>query len=496
MTRFNTKQNTSTTNHEGAKAYSLSPELELYTLVVTSMFSDKFYESADGRLDRLRNLIVKVEPEFVAKLAIYAREKMYLRTMPLILMIELAKVHNGTSLVGNALSRVVQRADEITETLAYYSVANKRTERKKLGKLSRQVERGLDIAFNKFDEYQFGKYNRKSEITLRDALFVIQPKATNEEQSKLFDKIAKNELKTPFTWETELSAKGNTAEVWSGLINSGRLPYMAALRNLRNMLEANVSSEDIKTVAQLISSPEQVKKSKQLPFRFLSAHRELKGVAHSHTSMLLNALEDALQASVENLKGFDYNTTVAIACDVSGSMQSPISAKSKIQNYDIGLLLGMLLQHKSKAVVSGMFGDHFKIVNLPQSSILQNVDELYRREGEVGYSTNGYLVLDTLLKQGVNADKVMMFTDCQMWDSHYGDNHMQKSWAAYRKANPSAKLYLFDLSGYGDTPVRMGPKGSGDGVYLIAGWSDKVFDVMDAYEKGSSAIEHINEIVI
>ncbi len=51
------------------------------------------------------------------------------------------------------------------------------------------------------------------------------------------------------------------------------------------------------------------------------------------------------------MKGFDLDTKVVIACDVSGSMQQPVSAKSKILMYDIGLLLGMLLQSKCDNVI-------------------------------------------------------------------------------------------------------------------------------------------------
>jgi 60 kDa SS-A/Ro ribonucleoprotein len=496
MTRFNNKATANvTSNHEGEKAYRMTPELELYTLVVTSMFSDKFYESADGRLDRLRNLITQVDPVFVAKLAVYAREQMYLRTMPLILVVELAKVHNGDNLVRKTLQRVVKRADEITETLAYYQLANTRKGTKKLGSLSTQIRLGLGDAFNKFDEYQFAKYNRPGEIKLKDALFVVHPKPISDEQQALFDKIERDELETPYTWETELSAKGNNAEVWTELIGSGRLGYMALLRNLRNILDAEVDTEAVKALVGQLTHPEAVRRSKQLPFRFLSAFRELKENSNPHTPMVLNAIEDAIMTSIENVKGFDTNVTVAVACDVSRSMFSNISPRSKVMQFDIGLLLGMLLQSRCKMVTSGMFGDTFKIVNLPQSSVLQNVEDMRSREGEVGYSTNGYKVLDGLKANKVKADKIMIFTDCQMWNSDeiWGhDRHIQKSWNEYKKFHPEAKLYLFDLSGYGTSPVSLH---SGD-VYTIAGWSDKVFDVLDAYDKGNDAISFIEEVEV
>ena len=39
------KEKETVMNHEGAKAYAMTPEMELYTAVVTCALSDKFYES-------------------------------------------------------------------------------------------------------------------------------------------------------------------------------------------------------------------------------------------------------------------------------------------------------------------------------------------------------------------------------------------------------------------------------------------------------------------
>ena len=45
------------TNHEGDKAYAMTPELELYTAVVTASLSDLFYEKEDERVQRIADLI-------------------------------------------------------------------------------------------------------------------------------------------------------------------------------------------------------------------------------------------------------------------------------------------------------------------------------------------------------------------------------------------------------------------------------------------------------
>lgn len=502
--KFNifTKKENGVINHEGAKAYTLTPELELYSAVVTAGLSDTFYEKADTRLARIQDLMLKNDPEFVAKLAIYARTEMYMRSVPMVLAVELAKLNSGNGLVAKTVNGVVQRADEITEILAYYQMANGRTGVKKLNKLSKQVQKGLSESFNRFDEYQFAKYNRDADIKLRDALFIVHPKAKDEAQQAVFNRIAANELAVPYTWETELSALGQLnyenekakaaafKAKWEELIDSNKLGYMALMRNLRNILDANVSAAHVRKVCAYLSDETAVAKSKQLPFRFLAAYREVKILSSEYVTMVLNALEDAVVASVKNLKGFDEETRVLIACDVSGSMQKPVSAKSKVLLFDIGLMLGMLMQSKCKLVATGMFGDRWKVINMPNRGVLNNVQEYYKREGEVGYATNGHLVIDDLLSRNVVMDKVMLFTDCQMWNTKADGSTFEKSWKAYKAIAPNAKLYLFDLAGYGNTPVSV----QKDDVCLIAGWSDKVFDVLQAIENGEHALEKIKQV--
>lgn len=491
-------------NYENAPAYQLPTEWELYTSVVTSSLNDQFYQKTSERIVKLRQLIQASDPEFVARIAIYAREKFYLRSVPLVLAVELAKLHSGDRLVRQMVARIIQRADEITELLAYYQIANQRQGFKKLKLISKQLQAGLQIAFNKFDEYQFAKYNQKTEIRLRDALFLVHPKAKNETQQLIFNKIVRDELQTPYTWETELSALGQVKYQsekdkakaftckWEELIDSGKVGYMALLRNLRNILEAKVSVKHFNQVCETISAKEKVIYSKQLPFRFLAAYRELSSVCSGYTSKLMDALEAAVCVSAANIAGFNESTKLLIACDVSRSMQESISPNSKIMYYDIGLMLGMLFKSRCKNVVTGIFGETWKIVNLPNSGVLSNVDAFYKREGEVGYATNGYLVIQDLIDKREVMDKIMIFTDCQLWNSRGGSTTMSDVWKKYKTIEPNAKLYLFDLAGHGTTPLDISHKD----VYLIAGWSDKIFDILQAIENGSNALKEIKAIQI
>lgn len=509
--KFNRTQRrtTRTKNHEGADAYSLTPKEELYAAVASTTLSDSFYEKADVRLTRIRQLIEQVaatDPAFVAKLAVYAREAMYLRSVPLVLTVELAKVHAGNDLLRRMTGRVIKRADEITELLAYYQQANGRTKgTKRLHKLSKQVQRGLADAFNRFDEYQFAKYNRATEVKLRDALFLVHPKAKNAAQQAIFDKIAADILAPAYTWERELSQAGQEVAQaseadkqaafrarWETLVLSGKVGYMALLRNLRNLLQADVSAEVLQAVALRLADPAQVARSKQLPFRFFAAYRELEQVSHPATPRLLHALEKAMVASATNIAGFDEHTRVGIFTDVSGSMGQRLSQRSSIELCEVGLTLSCLFRHTCEQVVNGVFAQSYQTVQTDRKGgILANVQRL--KQVNVGHSTNGYLAIDHLIKRRLELDKVLIFTDCQLWDSNYwGNRTISESWRTYQRMYPQAKLYLFDLAGYGNTPLST----QGHNVHLIAGWSDKVFDMLAALENGRSAVAEIERMDI
>ncbi len=492
-----------TFNYEGAKAFVLTPQLELYTAVATAALSDNFYEGADAGLNRIKELIAKNDAQFVARLAIYAREQMYLRSEPLVLTVELAKQHNGDGLVAALTERVVQRADEITELLSYYAQSNRRTDIKQLNKLSKQLQKGLAAAFNKFDEYQFAKYNRDTNVKLKDALFLVHPKAKDENQQALFNRIVNAELKTPDTWEVALSAVGRQTfeseaakraavkACWEEMIMANKLGYMALLRNLRNILEAEVNNEALNKACAYLSNEKAVANSKQLPFRFLAAYRELAALKNGLTGKVLDALEKAMVYSAANIAGYNENTRVVIAADMSGSMQTAVSGKSTMQRYEVGLVLAMLLQSRCENVVTGIFGQTYKHVQLPHSNILSNTYNLSKMVGEVGHSTNGYLVIADLLQRRQVVDKVMLFTDMQLWDTA-GSTSIADLWKEYKKLAPHAKIYLFDLAGYGTTPLNV----LRDDVFLISGWSDKIFNVLSAVENGSGAIEMINRTTI
>lgn len=494
-----------TLNHENQKAYETTPEMELYMAVATCMLDDKYYEKKEDIIKRIAWLIEECRPEFVAKLAVYARTKMNLRSIPFLLLVELSRKHNGDGLVGKATAKAIQRADEICELLMCYEWRNASKNAKKLGKLPNQLRLGLKEAFNKFDEYAFGKYNDpRAEVTLRDALFITHPKAKDMRQQELFDKIAEKRLATPYTWETEFSELGKRTfetedekkrafkEKWEEMIESGKMGYMATLRNLCNMIKYGIGEEHIDRVCSILGDRDSVRRSRQFPFRFLAAYREIgNGMPTNDNTIkrLQETLEKAMLYSIESIDGFDENTRVLIASDVSGSMSVPVSRNSTIRNIDVGILLSMMLKNKCEKAIGGIFGDTWLPLDIPANNILGATNYIKSIANSVGYSTNGHLVIDWLIGMNMRVDRVMMFTDCELWDSTRNKCSLEKSWNRYKMIAPEAKLVLFNLAGSRNMPLRLERKD----VICIAGWNEKIFTAIEKIEREGG--EMVNEIM-
>jgi 60 kDa SS-A/Ro ribonucleoprotein len=154
--KLNTKVNTVPTfTHEGAKASNISKKQELRrTVMACLLWENSFYENGQAVADRIKGLVSELPGEFVAELAIEAREKMKLRHVPLYLLRELARhpKKEAREYVADALTRVIQRPDELTEYVAIYWKDGKEP-------LSAQSKKGLAKAFLKFNEYQFSKWS-------------------------------------------------------------------------------------------------------------------------------------------------------------------------------------------------------------------------------------------------------------------------------------------------------------------------------------------------
>ncbi len=503
MSKFNTnKQVVETKNYMGEKAYTRSAKIELVNAVLTSFIEDTYYEKSSNRVERISSLVEEVakkDPTFVAKLAIFARNDFNMRSSSHVLIGELVKTHRGDNLVGKTLQRVAIRPDDIIEIVSYVGRP-----------LPQQIKRGAARALQTFDEYQLAKYRASGkEWSLKDVVNLVRPRRTDA-----LNKLMSDELRNKDTWESKVSAAGGdkekTSEAWTELLKSGKLGYMALLRNLRNIAES-ADPEAIKLAVEQLTDPERVKKSRQFPFRFLSAYKaldDMKGSDRSssiafekdtdNTPILKEAVQTALTISIQNLPVLSGKT--AILSDNSGSMggdsggSGAISAYSKRTSADIANLFATLYWMRADNTYIGLFGDNLISPALDRDKgLFENYEIVAEAARGAGPSTEQgiYDFFEDALKNGVKVDRVFIFSDMQIgenrWYGHKADTKQtfNQLFKKYKAFNPDIKVYSIDLKGYGTTVFS-------DGVMEFAGFSDKLFEIVEMAEQDRNAL--INRI--
>ncbi len=470
-----------TTNIEGGESFKLSAKETISQIVPTLLMGEpKFYGGVEDILNKAVEQVARDDPEFILKLAGFTRNKMYLRTVAIYLLAKAANIPTCKPFVREWTPNIVARADELYEAVAcHISLFSDRKKQGKL-KLPNSLKKGLAKAFEKFDEYQLAKYDRKKDVTIKDVMCLVHPKRT-----ELTEKIHDGTLAVPYTWETELSTKGNKAEVWEKLIDSGKLPFMAMLRNINNMDKAGISTEHWNKVMSMIGDKKLVARSKQLPFRFYSAMKHTQVSDPFKRKELEKALSTALDHSVTNLPKLEGRTFVA--CDSSGSMSwTDVSRMAKVNCAELGCLFGAMTYKLSSNSIIGLFDSNLKIFTTVSDKILTATNRLVRACD--GGATHGHLTVKYLNEKKIKCDRIIMFTDMEI----YGGS-LQTEINKYRKdINPEFKVYVINLNGYGDCAVNPRDKHT----YLISGWSDKIFQFINTHEEGTNgfikAIESYN----
>lgn len=495
--KFNeTAEKEEVTNFMGKKAYKQSPKEELIFAVLTTFVEKSYYESKDERITRIRELVAKVakkDAAFVAKLAIYARTQFHMRSVFPVLVGELAKIHKGDATVRKAIAKGVTRVDDITELVAYLGVDN----------LSTRVKKGINQALNKFDSYQFAKYQGKDkEVSLVDVVNLTHPKANNPKTRAALKGLVEGTLKNTDTWEAKKSAGGSTAEVFTELLDDGKLGYMALLRNLRNIAQSGDAAL-IQKAADEIRDERAVMQSKQLPFRFLSAYEALEGMAATPVKglqfeksvdaveLLKSAVQDALTVSIRNIPLLSGKTV--ILSDNSGSMHgdmgggSAVSANSQKTTANIANLFAALYWMRADNTYVGLFGDTLKAPKMNRTKgVLENYKEVARVGGTVGGGTERgiFEAFQILIKTRDMVDRIVIFSDCQVgtgcaWYDNQGNrgDNFNKLMTQYLQINPDCKIYSVNLKGYAN---EMTPQNAQ--IMKLTGWSDKIFDIMERNE--------------
>jgi hypothetical protein len=307
--------------------------------------------------------------------------------------------------------------------------------------ISNQVKKGLARAFTKFDEYSLAKYSGKDkEWSLRDVLFLVHAKPLDEQQEALWKRLVNNELKTPDTWEVELSASKDKKASWTRLLSEGKLGALALLRNLRNMIQAGVDDKLVRSALKNIR-PERV-----LPFRFISAAR--------YAPNFEAELESGMFKCLEGHQKLEGKTVLLV--DVSGSMSDKISSKSEISRIDAACGLAMLLREICETVEVVTFSNNN--VQVPPRRGFALRDAINKSQSHGGTYLGKAVTYANNIE---NADRLICITDEQSAD---------------RVPDPVVKkAYMINVASY--------QHGVGYGKWThLDGWSDNIVAYIQALE--------------
>ena len=473
MAKFNNTATIKTTNHDGHVAYAMKDKAKLVTQVLTSFFNEtKFYGDNTGDMTATIQRVIKTDPAFVSKLAVYARREFNMRSVAHALTAHLAHEVEGKPYVKETIRGICLRGDDATELMAFYLNTFGRP-------IPNSVRKGINAVFAGFDEYTLAKYKGEGKsVKMRDLVCLCHPAPKDAAQSDLWKRLLEDKLATPLTWETELSANGNNKKTWEKLIDSGKVGYMALLRNLRNMVNANPGNME-KVWAQ-IENPNAVRKSRQLPFRFLSAYKTLMGMRHVG-SRAFDALENAVDASIDNMPKLPGTTVIAV--DTSGSMGSRVSDKSDVECVEIGMMLGLIA---NKICDNSLFYTFDTTIKEYPVSRRSGILETCARNAAAGGGTNMDLPFEVMMREHIKADRIIIISDnmCNSGYSYWRHQSVQALADEYRKKSKrDLWVHAIDLQGYG-TQQFTGPK-----TNIIAGWSEKVFNFILLAEQGEGNLE-------
>lgn len=547
MAKFNEKKTAkqpTERNFMGEMAFKMEDKEELISTVMTTFLQDEYYEKEATKIARIQELLKKVDPLFAAKLAIYARNEGNLRSVTHFIAAEIAKYVSGSEWGKRFYDKIIVRPDDMSEIVSAYAHINGMSQ-KNISKIPNAMKGGFKTALERLDAYQIDKYKMQNrEVSLIDLVRLFHPKG-NQKNAEAFKRLVNGEslegLYETKILEKEMTKAGQLTkdatedekskakhEAISGILDNVKgMPIMNLIRNLRNIIL--YAPDKVEDACAQLRIKDKILKSRLLPFRFATAYAEIEKMSwnkpntdtaitfesdkaeeeltmiqfHSLKRSVLDALEDAIQYSVENIPELEGN--VAILVDHSGSCRgdaggsSAVSAFSKTSTAMIGNLFGSMMAYRQKNVYIGLFGD--KLIDVPMNRNMKMLDFNKKSFDEgarcgLGTETGIYDFMRKCVDEKKKVDNVVVFSDCQIGSGPYNftpwygskssdcGGHFHELFKEFKKLNPMCNWIVVNLRQSGGTSVF----DKSMRILNIAGWSDKIFDVIKSNCKGWDAI--------
>lgn len=499
-----------TRNRAGGLAYKMSDKHALIQYAVTNCFNDIFYAHADELMNDTQDLCTKVDPEFIAKVAVYSRDKGYMKDMPAFLTAHLVG-RGEIDLVRAIFPKTIDNGTQLRKFAQI--IRSGVTGRKSFGTAPRNIIRGwLD---GRTDEQLF-RDAVGAGVSLADLVKMVHPKPKDKTRNAFYAYILGKEYNKRYlpkiVKEYELFKAGKAEEVpdvsfqyltsleldtaaWKEIAKNAK--WMMTRMNINTFKRHGVfdgrdGKKMVKLVAERLQDRDQIQRARAFPYQLLAAYKNIEDAP----AEISDALQEAMEIACENVDVFDGN--VVICPDVSGSMSSPITgdrgtATTKVNCIDVAALVSAVYLRKNP--MSRVIPFEGNVVNVrvnPRDSIMTNAALL----GSIGGgSTECSAPLRLLNRERAEVDLIIIVSDNESWAGSYylsrGCTPLMHEWEQLKSRNKNAKMVLIDIQAGKDTQA---PKHRKD-VLNVGGWSDQVFDVINRFATNDLDSEQLVGIV-
>ncbi len=486
-------------NRQGHAAYALDSWLRLLTMLNTLKLENQFYRSESETMRELKTLVdtcAKEDPYLVAQCIVYSRcvgEGM--RSVNHLAASYLAPHCGGLDWAKRFYSLwnkktqsggTVFRPDDMAEIIACFSALNKT-------KATNSMKKGFAAAIEKMDAHQILKYKK----ALVDVINLVHPDPkkssalveVNGEKVNVIDAVIKGLSVSADTWEVAQSDAGQEvakavkegkidetkakeilkeakAENWDGLLTEGKLGILAALRNIRNMMNTVSKGKTFDALCELLSNPDAIRQGKIMPYQIDLANEVVttefnNSDARKISQALLRGYETAVPNLAEMLPGRNL-----VIIDMSGSMSANVVDPVRKTKYvsscmDKAALIAATIAKATNADII-RFGSGAEYVNWNANSDVFNIAKSMKKEMGMTSLSSAW---DTAAKSGRQYDRVFILSDDEC-----NKGNTYNSYMTYVKKVGSPYVYSVDMAAYGTTQI------AGDKVRFYYGYGYSMFD--------------------
>jgi 60 kDa SS-A/Ro ribonucleoprotein len=484
---------TNAVNHEHAPAYALNPREALVQLAATGTLYGGFYVSAQEQLADILAAARAVEPEFIARTAIWARQRGYMKDTPALLCALLSTL--PTPLFARTFRRVIDNGRMLRNFVQI--MRSGAVGRQSLGTRPKKlVQDWLESA----SASALLAASVGNDPSLADVIRMVHPRPNSPEREALYAYL----IGKPYDWALLpaeirafeafkrdpvgeapdvpfllLAGLPLSAEHWAQIAR--RCSWHALRMNLATFARHGVFTLPgmAEHVAARLADPDAIRGAGVFAYQLLAAY---KALGSDVPLVVREAVQDALEIATRNVPVLAGS--VAVCPDVSGSMRSPVTgfrrgASSAVCCVDVAALVSACLLRANPGTLVLPFERQLVELTLnPRDSVLTNAARL---ASVCGGGTNCSAPLAWLNDRQIAPDLVVMVSDNESWVDamHYRATATMLEWQQIKCRNPAAKLVCIDL-----VPGVTSQACSETDVLNIGGFSDAVFDVLEQFARG------------